>query len=132
MIFPLLYPCINYRVLAFFASIPVKIHGNSIISLLIQGIIHYRGIGLNNVHIVQCSILFKFNNGDDYILILYLSFCMFQVYFQLDSQRELLRTLRRLLKEKFADSKQDCSPNAFVKNQEVIVKWKDDEWARAR
>ena len=57
---------------------------------------------------------------------------MFQVYFQLDSQRELLRTLRRLLKEKFADSKQDCSPNAFVKNQEVIVKWKDDEWARAR
>ena len=57
---------------------------------------------------------------------------MFQVYFQLDSQREVLRMLRRLLKEKFADSKQDCSLNAFVKNQEVIVKWKDDEWARAR
>lgn len=55
-----------------------------------------------------------------------------QVYFQLDSQREVLRTLRRLLKEKFAYSKQDCPPDAFVKNQEVIVKWKDDEWARAR
>ena len=57
---------------------------------------------------------------------------MFQVYFQLDSQREVLRMLRRLLKEKFAGSTQDCSPDAFVKNQEVIVKWKDDEWARAR
>jgi len=55
-----------------------------------------------------------------------------QVYFQLDSQREVLRTLRRLLKEKFADSEQDCPPDAFVENQEVIVKWKDDEWARAR
>ena len=44
----------------------------------------------------------------------------------------MLRTLRRLLKEKFDDSEQDCPPDAFVENQEVIVKWKDGEWARAR
>ena len=67
-----------------------------------------------------------------YTIELVIEIRFFQVYFQLDSQREVLRTLRRLLKEKFAYSKQDCPPDAFVKNQEVIVKWKDDEWARAR
>ena len=65
----------------------------------------------------------------DYIVV---DVCLLQVYFQLDSQREVLRTLRRLLKEKFDDSEEDCPPDAFVENQEVIVKWKDGEWARAR
>ena len=73
--------------------------------------------------------------SDYHVFILYfnnIDVRMFQVYFQLDSQREVVRTLRRLLKEKFADSTQDCPRDAFVENQEVIVKWKDDEWARAR
>ena len=73
--------------------------------------------------------------SDYHLFILYfnnIDVRMFQVYFQLDSQREVVRTLRRLLKEKFADSTQDCPRDAFVENQEVIVKWKDDEWARAR
>ena len=56
MIFPLLCPCINYRILAFYAPIPVKIHGNSIMPLYhIQGHFEYRGILLNNVRIVQCG-----------------------------------------------------------------------------
>ena len=33
VIFPQIFPCSNYRILAFYAPIPVKIHGNSIISL---------------------------------------------------------------------------------------------------
>ena len=54
VIFPELYPCINYRILAFYAPIPVQIHGNSIIPLYrIQGNFEYRGILLYNVRIVQ-------------------------------------------------------------------------------
>ena len=33
VIFPQIFPCSNYRILAFYAPIPVKIHGNSIIPL---------------------------------------------------------------------------------------------------
>ena len=56
MIFPELYPCINYRILAFYAPIPVQIHGNSIIPLYhIQGNFEYRGILLYNVRIVHWS-----------------------------------------------------------------------------
>ena len=33
VIFPKIFPCSNYRILAFYAPIPVKIHGNSIIPL---------------------------------------------------------------------------------------------------
>ena len=54
MIFCQLSPCINYRILAFYATIPVKIHGNSIIPLYhIQGNFVYRGILLYNVRIVH-------------------------------------------------------------------------------
>ena len=56
VIFPELYPCINYRILAFYAPIPVQIHGNSIIPLYhIQGNFEYRGILLYNVRIVHCQ-----------------------------------------------------------------------------
>ena len=49
-----LYPCINYRILAFYVPIPVQIHGNSIIPLYhIQGNFEYRGILLYKEHIVQ-------------------------------------------------------------------------------
>ena len=54
VIFPELYPCINYRILAFYAPIPVQIHGNSIFPPYhIQGNFEYRGILLYNVRIVQ-------------------------------------------------------------------------------
>ena len=54
VIFPELYPCINYRILAFYAPIPVQIHGNSIIPPYhIQGNFEYRGILLYKQHIVQ-------------------------------------------------------------------------------
>ena len=56
VIFPELYPCINYRILAFYAPIPVQIHGNSIIPPYhIQGNFEYRGILLYKQHIVQCT-----------------------------------------------------------------------------
>ena len=54
VIFPESCPCINYRILAFYAPIPVQMHGNSIIPLYhIQGNFGYRGILLYNVRIVQ-------------------------------------------------------------------------------
>ena len=54
VIFPELYPCINYRILAFYAPIPVQIHGNSIIPPYhIQGNFEYGGILLYKQHIVQ-------------------------------------------------------------------------------
>ena len=56
VIFPESCPCINYRILAFYAPIPVQMHGNSIIPLYhIQGNFGYRGILLYNVRIVQCT-----------------------------------------------------------------------------
>ena len=59
MIFSQLSSCINYRILAFYAPIPVKIHENSIIPLYqIQGFDPYWGILLYNLHIVQCCRMF--------------------------------------------------------------------------
>ena len=56
---------------------------------------------------------------------------IFQVYFQLDKEREVLRTLRRLLKEKFANSEPDFSPGGFVEEESIIVE-RHEEWARGR
>ena len=53
-IFLELYPCSNYRILAFFTPISVWIHGNSIIPPYhTQGDFGYRGILLYKQHIVQ-------------------------------------------------------------------------------
>ena len=57
VIFPELYPCINYRILAFYAPIPVQIHGNSIIPPYhIQGNFEYGGILLYKQHIVHWAL----------------------------------------------------------------------------
>ena len=56
---------------------------------------------------------------------------IFQVYFQLDKEREVLRTLRRLLNEKFANSELDFPPGGFVEGQSIVVK-RHEEWARGR
>ena len=55
-IFLELYPCSNYRILAFFTPISVWIHGNSIIPPYhTQGDFGYRGILLYKQHIVHCG-----------------------------------------------------------------------------
>jgi len=61
VILPQIFPCSNYRILAFYAPIPVKIHGNSIIPLYrIQGNFEYRGILLYNVRIVEWNETWQF------------------------------------------------------------------------
>ena len=56
-IFLELYPCSNYRILAFFTPISVWIHGNSIIPQYhTQGDFGYRGILLYKQHIVHCAV----------------------------------------------------------------------------
>ena len=48
-----------------------------------------------------------------------------QIYLQLQSQRETVRVLKRLLKEKFggSSSSMDCDRNSFHSGQECSVKW---------
>ena len=56
-----------------------------------------------------------------------------QIYLQLQSKRETVRVLKRLLKEKFGGSKGEiCDRNSFHSGQECSVRWKDGNWYRGR
>ena len=49
-----------------------------------------------------------------------------QIYLQLQSKRETVRVLKRLLKEKFGGLKGEiCDRNSFHSGQECSVRWKD-------
>ena len=55
-----------------------------------------------------------------------------QIYLQLESQRDTVRILKRLLNEKLGESRMDCDKNSFNSGQECSVKWKDGNWYRGR
>ena len=55
------------------------------------------------------------------------------IYMQLHSQRETVRVLKRLLNEKFENSKPAQLAEDFLPGQEVCCKWsRDGNWYRAR
>jgi len=55
-----------------------------------------------------------------------------QIYVQLNSNRQTVGALKRLMNEKFFDSDPDVNQGRMREGQECCVKWRNDGWYRGR